>query len=893
MTSWRLALRMARREIGRDRGRSAFIWLMILLPVIGICTLQIAMATGDTSEAERLDLEFGSAQAELEYVGEAFVPDYVNGGSTTPNSDGSHQAKPIPGWGESVAAQQDAVAALLGRKVVAVTETLLEGARADSSVAAMGVDFGATSASNFVHNVHGSYPRDHTEALVTPSGVKAGLPTSGTVTLRRDGDDDGGHSLTFTVVGTAEGQFENVVDLVSAPDPSRQRTRFFVFGGDPIGWDEAVRLASNGFTVTSRDLLAHPPAEYTPGNSEAVRNGVIWTISAAALLEIALAVGPAFAIGAARQRRTLALAASNGATTGHLRRAAIGQALLLGSSAAALGTAIGIGTGAALGAWMISDRTQLQGPLEFPVGQLALAFLAGTATAVGSALVTSRGLGRLDLVSALRGSIRPAPPRRGAPLVGVLLAAAGVAGAWVSMRLDYRVQYWVWAASGFAVLVGCLLLVPGTLRLLSRGARRLPVPVRMALRDSARQHGRATSTVAAVLAGGLILTALWTLILSQDADSARRYTPSLPMGQAQLDVSTLSGASVDAAKAAGQAVAPALRIFSLATVTGHGKDEQDIHAVPAGCTARDLDAETEQPRCLSLSTGGETYGSSILFGSPDDLVAAFDLTPEQRQVLASGGVLANTDPGPVASSDDAGWAQTRLAGGRLTFVQNLGDASESTVTLPAAAISKAVIARGAAIDRVGGLIASSTATKLDWVSGDRWLQFADPAGPISPQVESALATALDPWAQNGQLRVERGHQSTQQLVMWVVTAGVVLMLVVAAVISTVMSTAELRPFLGTFAAVGADPSLNRRLAAVQGWLLTVMGTAMGAVIGAAIAAPMAVNSTEYVSETAPWPPIVVFPWLPMATLVVVVPAIAAGVAACCAPRRVSLGRRLT
>lgn len=887
MNSWRLALRMARREIGRDRGRSAFIWLMILLPVIAICALQIVLATSDISDPERQDLLFGTARAELENVGSAFVPNYVSGGATTPGGDSAQPARPVPGWGDSVAAQQAAVAALLSRPVVAVTQADLELGRARTLVTAMGVDFGLTSVGNFVHNTHGRYPQGLAEALVTPAGVRAGLPTSGVVSLQRSD----GTAATFTIVGTAEAQLDNVVDLVTGPDPSRDRTRFFVFGSESIGWDEAVRLAEYGFTVTSRELLAHPPAEYTPGNGELVRAAGIWMISAAALLEVALAVGPAFAIGAARQRRTLALAASNGATIRQLRRAAIGQALLLGSSAAALGTVLGTAAGAALAAWQVSDRTQQQGPIEFPVGQLALAFVAGTATAAISALVTSRGLGKLDLVSALRGSVRPAPPRRGAPLLGAGLAVVGVAGTWLSLQLDYRLRFWGWTLSGVTVLVGCLLLVPAVLQLLSSRARRVPVAARMALRDSARQHGRATSTVAAVLAGGVILTAILTLILSQDADAARRYWPDLPMGQAHVDVTSLSDAGADAARTAVLAVRPGLEVFSFAEVTGYGtSDSGTLDALPDGCTTADL--SDYEARCFSLGTSGSAYGSQILVGSLDDLTAAFSLDAAQRDALASGGLLVNTDPAPATTDQAVGWAQNRLTDGHLTFVQNLGAKGESTVTLPALSVGQELIARGTSTNRHGGLLAVATAERLHWATQNRWLQIADPSGPISTDVEASLKKTLEPWAEDARVWVERGYESTQQPVMWIITVAVVLVLIVAAVIATVMSTAELRPFLGTFAAVGADPRLNRRLAAVQGGLLTVIGTVLGVAIGATIAAPLAFESTGSTSQSTVLPPVVVLPWLPMAALVVVVPAIAAGVAAWCAPRRISLGRRL-
>ena len=66
------------------------------------------------------------------------------------------------------------------------------------------------------------------------------------------------------------------------------------------------------------------------------------------MLETVLLAGPAFAVGARRRRRDLALVAAAGATPAHLRRIVLADGVVLGAVAAAAGVALGVGVAAAL-----------------------------------------------------------------------------------------------------------------------------------------------------------------------------------------------------------------------------------------------------------------------------------------------------------------------------------------------------------------------------------------------------------------------------------------------------------------------------------------------------------------------------------------------------------------
>ena len=114
----------------------------------------------------------------------------------------------------------------------------------------------------------------------------------------------------------------------------------------PVSWQDVQRLNEYGLRVTSRQVLLDPPSvdelpaeirDFAVGDANQV-NLVIGLGAAMLLVITALLVGPAFAVSATRQRRTLALAASNGASTPVLRRTVLAQALVLGGASAVLGT---------------------------------------------------------------------------------------------------------------------------------------------------------------------------------------------------------------------------------------------------------------------------------------------------------------------------------------------------------------------------------------------------------------------------------------------------------------------------------------------------------------------------------------------------------------------------
>ncbi|MGY1839540.1 MULTISPECIES: hypothetical protein [unclassified Modestobacter] len=68
LVHWRLALRIARRDALRARGRSALVLLMVGLPVLAIVGGDTLYRTAETSAVEQLPTTLGAADARIEGV---------------------------------------------------------------------------------------------------------------------------------------------------------------------------------------------------------------------------------------------------------------------------------------------------------------------------------------------------------------------------------------------------------------------------------------------------------------------------------------------------------------------------------------------------------------------------------------------------------------------------------------------------------------------------------------------------------------------------------------------------------------------------------------------------------------------------------------------------------
>ena len=148
-----------------------------------------------------------------------------------------------------------------------------------------------------------------------------------------------------------------------------------------------------------------------------------------ALLEVVLLAGPAFAVGARRQSRTLALMAASGGTPKQSRRVILAGGLVLGVVAAVLGVVLGVGVGWALLPVVQHFSDTWLGPFDLTWWHLLLVAGFGMLSAFLAAVVPAFIASRQDVVAVLAGRRGDRRPSLRSPLLGLVLLGVGIAGA--------------------------------------------------------------------------------------------------------------------------------------------------------------------------------------------------------------------------------------------------------------------------------------------------------------------------------------------------------------------------------------------------------------------------------------------------------------------------------
>lgn len=845
---------------------------MIAIPVTVICAAQVVLASADVSPREQLDLRLAGNQAVLTRLGEAFSPTFDGVGSTVATGDQRYERKGVPGWGDRLSSHASALSRLLNRPVAVETIDDLQAGPRRVGVSRVGVDPGQPGTSAVMTLLSGRFPQRDDEVMVTEAGLAAGLPDAGRLSVFVGLADS---PRTLTVVGTAQATLDETVALAGLPQAVDGEVRFLI-GGGPLDWDEAVDLARYGFVTGSRAIADDPPsAPLTQAQaSRAFYNSLL---TAGAFTQVALLIAPAFAIGAGKRRRHLALVAMNGGDRTQLRRIALGQGALLGVTAAACGLGIGVVVGVVAWSAFSADPSQVHGPLEVPPVAVTLVGVLGVATPLVAALLSARGLSRLDLVSALRGTALPPTPGPRRTWLGVAAIVVGIGLVWLAPQVlagEGAFIFWLWCGGAGALVAGSLLLVPTLLTAIAAGVRHSGAELRMAARDAARQGGRAVATLAAVLTGGLILSVLWTIVLSFDANAARGYRPDVPVGQATIEIPSHPSARPQRLAAAIEATSSSLHVAEFGQVSGWGPaDEPGVLAVVGpGCDPAEV-ADEPPRQCRSLSTSSSLLGAAILVGEFAELTSAFGLDDDQQATLREGGILVNT---ATANGADPRWSEHSISKGTVVIGEygNDGTGSARLVTLPAAGIDSQTLARAAAPTRFGALVTTATASERRWVTGSRWLQVIPVSGAIRPTIEQQLVHLASSWDPAATVRVERGYTAEPQPLLWLATGVAIVLAVIAAALATTLSVGQMQPFLRTLTAVGAAPTFTRRFAAIQAAGLAFIGTALGCLSGVLVAAPLVIAVTGR-DETSPT---LAIPHGMIAGLLILTPAVAALVA---------------
>ena len=683
-------------------------------------------------------------------------------------------------------------------------------------------------------------------------------------------------------------------------------------------------LNGYGFQVTSRAVLEDPPgADRLDPDIRAQLAGadrytaLLVGLGAAMLLVVTtLLVGPAFAVSAARQRRTLALAASNGAHTPMLRRTVLGQALVLGALSAVAGTGLGVAAAWAVVAWTrTTDDPTLSGPFDVRPLVLGAVALAAVASTVIAALVPARRLGRLDIIGVMRGQSVSPRPNRLVFVGGIVLALGGsvltLAGTGVldssalgplQGLVGYSSEYLV-TIGAVVLILGSLLLVPVALTVVGRLGGSLPTSLRMSARDLARHRARSAPSVAAVLAAVAGLTFGLTGLASDTEQRRQEYVPSALPGEALLYA--FGPEAVDDAGI--RAAAPGLVVEPNTVLAGDPSNYaydavaqapyrvQFLSLVPQGCSVQQTLGgvavqETFDEKCLVAGT--QSNGSGLVLALPaDELLRRLDLSDADAAKVRAGAAVVNGGRGPTAEVASGSYAVDPTAQEPVDPELRI-DRDE---TVPAVHLPLTKESSGRLLGANLAFAADSPAIAGFDTRPASWTVRTEDGSPV-PDV--ALERMQQSLGDQGNVQREDGFQREDRLVVGILLGVFALLILVVTLTSTALTLAEQQTDQATLAALGATRGTRRVMAAAQAFMLAavgcVLGVAVGIVPGIAISKPLTTSGYDPLTfQSVDTPGILVIPWAALLVVGVVVPLLAAALAAAGIRRAPQVTRRAT
>ncbi|GAA3564709.1 hypothetical protein GCM10022419_051720 [Nonomuraea rosea] len=860
MSAFRAALRLSRRDAWRAKGRSALVMVLIGLPVLAITALLTGSAITDLTPQERLPSLLGSADARL---------------TTLPSRDPVEQDYSGQSFGARSAKgpQRQWTAAELG--------TLLQGRflrwqnnavevrvtdRYDR-IDVLEVDLRDPMARGMRPLVTGRYAAAPGEAAVTQALLDRGARIGGTVKVTRK-------DRPVLVVGVIENPNRpGLPELAGLPEGALSHQN----DGDSSGWlaetpgpvdrAEIKRLNQAGLAVSSRFVIESPTQAELDDNTyrpDGLRNlAMLGIMVVLIVMETVLLAGPAFAVGLRRRRRELAVLAAQGASGRQLRTIVLADGLVLGGAAALLGVALGIGTGVLMEWLLARSMDWTHGPVEVPwppvLGVAALGVVSGLTAAIVPAIQAARQSPAQVLAGRAGADARK---RAGRPLLGLVLVLLGLGATFFALRRD---SLYV-AASAVVLVLGLVALMPWLIQVSARPARRLPLPLRLSVRDASRHRVRTASAAAAVMAATMVAVTIGIGVSSSYAQRADERTSVEPVG-----TMAISGRGLDDQKWAGLRAEIERQLPGAALVPGQEVSDargRSLLLRPVGprldCRRR---CAPEQYTFLFLPIGDERL-LAFLQGRHD---------PQAAAALAAGKAVA--------------FNAEVVRDGMIELDARNWDAG---ATKPAKVFKvPAVVSSGAEPTQTGALIPASAVRAAGLQVAERVVYTNRPPGDLD-----RLGRDLRAVSGIAYLHANEGHGDGLLQTLLVLLGAALIVVLGGTFAATGLAAADMRQDLDTLSAVGG-PSRTRRLvvAAQAGYIAllgALVGLAGGAVSGIALSRPLTRRYTAIGQEmfSTPGPTTISIPWLFLAGVVLGLPLLASLVAGLLTRTRPVLARRV-
>lgn len=943
MVRWRMALKMAVRQSLKSWPSSVLVVVLVLLPMAGVAGAAVYAQSLSPSGEQRVDAELGKADAWVQAPG---LPEGMRQYLDEPESQ--RPVDPSGMIGDVIEPPADVASYIDADRVVPI-----EHAYATVPTAAGLGSFSVTIGASWDPLLEGRYtlldgraPTTANEILATPEALdRLGVSIGDTVQMTDP-------ELPVTVVGTMSSRLEeNPESVLFAPDPEPYELDDYWSTWYAEGWhpsaDDVYALNAQGIIVFDRELVQHPGAGAQPTLERA--SGTSWAFYSAAAATLVfctylvlLLAGAAFSVSAKRQQRSLAVAASVGASRADVFRIVLFQGTILGLAGGLLGSAAGIGLAALARAWFGDGSLSYTWGLKVPwwvlVGLIVFAAVVGTLAALFPARSATRG----DTLAALRGARRPVSVSAKRPKVGLGLIIAGAALVAVAVIVlvvtynlptrDMDVTNTVYPAGMIAMIVGPLLLQIGVvtaghwlLAQVSRLLGRARLGGRLAARDAVANPGRSVPSFGAIAACAFLATASIGGVATLTNLRAEGYSASAPDGSV---VAWLSGSVIsddeDLYVEDPAAVAPALAALA---------DDAALILRVEGAGSTVLVSSAASPSHTSDSDGNTQFDDGETFTSPemvrpehcaadDECVASFfersgggnqlfaivdpdglevalgvEISAADRMAFADGAVIVTnpqwlTEDGSVIVNS---WRPQDL----LDTPEAVFDSEADPTSFPSAVRTETrdgiLVDIETEFDESHQVYISPDSAAELGITATPSMVVADFPGITTAQLDSLRASAesetfsrsTDEMSVDLSFSQAEGPPAAAPW-LWLILGAVTVLVIAASAVSLGLSRVERRPDDATLTAVGASPGVRR---SVNGWQALVI-SAFGCIVGT-VAGLMPVLGVVFILEGTGQEGLAFteVPWLWYGLLALVLPVAVALVSWLVPPRAPDLTRR--
>lgn len=861
------ALRLGRRLAFAKAGRAALIVSLIGIPTTGFAAAAVVVQSTQATTEESLRYDLGHAAAQMRLAGPD-VPgmrqDPVQWQYTdsAPHSPAAGATEDTP-WADLL----DHVPTGAEAIPVSTAQVVVAGPKAPVAVRTVAGATWSPALDGHWHVLSGSAPTSDDQLLATPATLErlhAEVGDTVTVTdpvrkhftvtgTMRDAADDPGEEGLFVPGGSLPAGDTSASTSLGAADLT-----VFLPAVAPT-WSEISALNAHGIVVQSRPVVLDPPDARLSGggigNAATAYYGALALLGVFAAFEVALLAGAAFLVGTRADTRTHAIVTSLGGERGFVRAVVAGSGLVLGLVGAVLGTALGTGIGV-LAFRLLDDGSVTRWPgLHVPVVGLATIAAVGVVAGLVSSLVAARAATRIDLLAALRGSLRPAAPRPRAerrrrvwvPVLVVVGAAMTLAcGAGVLLLNDRPVQQdrWAWVVGVGVALGPCLvqlgvaLASPWILAAVARASSRLGLAARIAARDARRNPVRTVPVLASVMSVVFVASVVVTWSASEHARYVRDYEYATAVGVTTVDVGTSdadgypdgydAALTAKAARVVGGALGDADVHVLAVNRESAGKGPTTV-VVPHDFADRECPM-TNTTTCASFLQSVGTGTPHITAGTLDDYALLTGHRPSAavRQALADGRAVSlwpefvhdgvvRIDTHRDRTADDVEPLE-RSRPTETTTIPAIADVQTPRIQVGVFMTRATAATHG--IPLVDGVLAVDLPDGLSTSGHD----------DLYAAWQSAGGTDRERWGGPAAV-VERGPVDDQAAVQALVLALAAAVTIGATAVAVGLARSDGRRDDEVLDAVGAAPVLRRRVSAWQAAILTTIGAVVGTLLG--------------------------------------------------------------